>query len=130
MFFLQQTSSPLFVSSSSYQSACLLLREFLLLVLDPESSNDKRKSQYWRGKDTRVSNILAKHTQHTVEYLILANTSQCWSITVANKPCLLIGKHHVNCDCLYFAHIEIEPLRHYFFWADWRNLSNHQFDCT
>ena len=74
MFFLQQTSSPLFVSSSSYQSACLLLREFLLLVLDPESSNDKRKSQYWRGKDTRVSNILAKYTQHTVEYFTCKHT--------------------------------------------------------
>ena len=60
--------SDLFVSNS-YQSACLLLREFLLLVLNPESSNDKRKSQYWIAKDTQLywSTILAKDTG-VVEY--------------------------------------------------------------
>ena len=44
--------SALFVSS--YQSACLLLREFLLLVLHPESSNDKRKVNIGSAKTLSI----------------------------------------------------------------------------
>ena len=77
-------SSALFVLS--YQSACLLLREFLLLVLHPESSNDKRKV-----------NIGSAKTLSILEWVIyLPNTlGILWSTLVANKSCLLGLNAHI-----------------------------------